>query len=183
MPHTVDTLILLFHPSYDRSLANRALSTAAQKLLGVAVVDMCALYPDSIVDTDVEVARLLSAKRIVLQFPVQWYSTPALLKAWQDAVLTRMFYINEAEGKLLEGTPLMVVTTAGNAASAYAAGGVNLFSLAELLRPLQATAYRCGLPWTEPFLLYEANKLSKDALNRASDDYVKQLIQWTEANI
>lgn len=34
-----------------------------------------------------EAARLLTADRIVLQFPVQWYSMPPQLKAWQDAVL------------------------------------------------------------------------------------------------
>lgn len=33
-------------------------------------------------------------------FLIQWYSTPPLLKAWQDAVLTRMYYIAyESEGR------------------------------------------------------------------------------------
>ncbi|MBF2930826.1 flavodoxin family protein, partial [Pseudomonas aeruginosa] len=87
-------------------------------LPGVEVVDMQALYPgdlDMFRDGEREAARLLAADRIVLQFPIQWYSTPALLKAWQDAVLTRIFYVAyETEGRLLEGTPLMVAATAGN---------------------------------------------------------------------
>ena len=58
-----------------------------------------------------------AAERIVLQFPVQWYSTPPLLKSWQDAVLTRMMYLApETEGRLLAGKPLMVAATAGNTA-------------------------------------------------------------------
>ena len=44
-------------------------------------------------DGEREAAGLLSADRIVLQFPIQWYSTPPLLKAWQHAVLTRMYYV------------------------------------------------------------------------------------------
>ena len=52
---------------------------------------------------------LLGAERIVLQFPIQWYATPALLKNWIDAVLTRMYYVMaESEGDHLIGTPLML---------------------------------------------------------------------------
>lgn len=40
-------------------------------------------------DGEREAARLLSADRITLEFPIRSYSTPALLEAWQDAVLTR----------------------------------------------------------------------------------------------
>ena len=75
------TLILLFHPDYDNSRANRALAEAAGSRPGTTIVDMQALYPDGRIDADVEVARPLAAERIILQFPVQWYSTPPLLKA------------------------------------------------------------------------------------------------------
>ena len=166
---SIDTLVLLFHPRFTQSATNRALADAAAVVPGVQVVDMAALYPEGrAIDGDAEVRRLLSARRVVLQFPVQWYSTPPLLKAWQDAVLTRMFYMAYAsEGRHLEGTPLLVVATAGNVPEAYAPTGQNLFPLAELLRPLQATAHRCGLPWAEPFLVYRAGKM--DAAQRAGE--------------
>lgn len=175
------TLILLFHPDMSRSRANTALSAAAWGVPGVELVDMYGLYPSGAIDADAEVARLLSADRIVLQFPVQWYSTPALLKAWQDAVLTRMFYIRyEQEGKLLEGVPLLVAATAGNLAEAYSSTGENLFPLTDLLRPLQATANRCGLPWSPPFLVYRANKLAPEALAVAAQRYANRLKSWRE---
>jgi putative NADPH-quinone reductase len=51
----------------------------------------------------------------VLQFPIQWYSTPPLLKTWQDTVLTRKFYIHPTEaGERLRDVPVMVAATAGN---------------------------------------------------------------------
>lgn len=181
----IDTLILLFHPDLTRSRANVALATAAAQLSGVEVVDMQSAYSagiDLFRDGEREAARLLSARRIVLQFPVQWYSTPPLLKAWQDAVLTRMFYIAyEAEGRMLEGRPVLITATAGNTVEAYRPGGRNLFAFDALLAPLKATAHRCGLIWNEPFLLYEADKLDAKALERAAENYVAALSRFSQA--
>lgn len=161
--------ILLSHPTFDRSRANRAWVDAVAGLPGVEVAHLDGLYPDGRIALDAEVARLIAARRVVLQFPVQWYSTPPLLKTWQDTVLTRMFYINpKTEGDLIAGRPLLVAATSGNRPSAYAAEGVNLFPLPELLKPLHSTANRCGLRWEEPFVTYEnrdppADKLRADA--------------------
>ena len=53
------TLILLFHPDFQNSRANRALAEAAGSRPGTDVVDMQALYPDGRIDGEVEAARLL----------------------------------------------------------------------------------------------------------------------------
>ena len=132
-------------------------------------------------DGEREAGRLLSADRIVLQFPIQWYSTPPLLKAWQDAVLTRMYYIAyEREGRQLEGRPLMIAATAGNVPEAYRHGGRNLLPMIEILAPLRATAHRCGLVWADPFILYKADKLETGELEAASADYVQALQRWID---
>ncbi|MBL6454241.1 NAD(P)H-dependent oxidoreductase [Belnapia sp. T6] len=176
-----ETLILLSHPDYAASRANRALARAAAALPGVEVAHLEALYPDGRFDLDAEVARLVAARRIVLQFPVQWYSTPPLLKAWQDAVLTRMFYLQaETEGARLAGRPLMVAATAGNRPEAYGAAGVNLYPLPELLRPLHATAHRCGLEWQEPFLLFNAKAASDGELASAGAAYRERIRRFLQ---
>lgn len=173
------TLVLLFHPDIDRSRANAAFSRAISEIETVEVVDMHRLYPSGEIDVDCEVRRLLAADRIVLEFPIRWYSTPPLLKAWQDSVLTHMYYLAyETEGRLLEGTPIVVVATAGNVPEAYRAGGVNLFPLEELLRPLEATANRCGLPWSPPILLYEADRLDACPLADAVSRMVGRFMDW-----
>ncbi|EHM02579.1 flavodoxin-like protein [Acetobacteraceae bacterium AT-5844] len=172
------TLILLFHPAPARSHANAALGRAAARLAGADIVDMQATYPDAAIDTDAEVERLHRADRLVLQFPLQWYSTPPLLKAWQDAVLTRMFYLRPQEGAALRGMPLMLATTAGNHAAAYGPGGENRFTLEELFRPLQATAHRCGLRWSAPFSLFSADRLDDAALAAAGERYLSHLAAW-----
>lgn len=171
-----ETLIILSHPGFAGSRANRALADAAAALPGVEVAHLEGLYPDGRIDADAEVARLVAAERIVLQFPVQWYSTPPLLKAWQDAVLTRMFYVNpRTEGDLIAGRPLMVAATAGNTQAAYTAGGANLFPLAELLKPLRSTARRCGLDWREPFLVHGAKAATDADLAAAGRAYAGRL--------
>jgi putative NADPH-quinone reductase len=170
------TLILLFHPHFERSRANRALCEGARTLPETEIVDIQALYPDGRIDSDAEVARLIAADRIVFQFPVQWYATPPLLKAWQDEVLTRMFYIAyETEGAKLAGKPLLAAATAGNVPEAYTPSGMNLFSLRDLLKPLHATAHRCGLRWAEPFLLFNAHKADDEALQAAAEHYAARL--------
>lgn len=173
------TLILLFHPDLAHSRANAAMIEAARGLPGVEIADLHALYPDGVLNDDLEVARLLSADRIVLQFPLQWYSTPPLLKAWQDSILTRMFYIDyETEGRVLEGKPILLAVTAGNTADAYQPGGRNLYPLTDLLRPLEVTANRCGLPWQKPFIVFEANKLDEAALAGEAGRYAERLRKW-----
>lgn len=170
------TLILMFHPDPEKSVANAALARAAAEVDGVEVVDMAAAYPDRRIDlmTDgaVEAQRLLSADRIVFQFPVQWYSVPSLMKDWIDAVFTRIYYVfAESEGDRLEGTPLMIAATAGNTPENYQPGGGVAISLEEIFTPLRATAVRAGLPWHPPHILYHANALSEAQLAAAGPDY------------
>lgn len=174
------TLILLFHPDIGKSKANAALQSAARTVPDTLVVDMQRRYPGGVIDmhTDgaAEARALLDADRIVLQFPVQWYSTPPLLKAWQDAVLTRMYYIHsDTEGNRLAGTPLMIAATAGNIEAAYGRGGANHFTMDELLAPLEATARRCALPWHPPHLVFRADKLEPAELAAAKDRYAHVL--------
>jgi putative NADPH-quinone reductase len=174
------TLILLFHPDIDNSKANAALLSAARTVPDTLVVDMQKRYRGGVIDMHTdgasEARALLEADRIVLQFPVQWYSTPTLLKTWQDAVLTRMCYIHaDTEGDKLVGTPLMIAATAGNTPAAYGRGGANHFTMDELLAPLKATALRCGLPWHPPHLVFRADKLEPVELAAAKDSYVKAL--------
>ena len=180
------TLILVFHRNLAESRANAALAGAARALPGVEVVDMQARYPDGRIDmfTDAadDSAMLLGADRIVLQFPIHWYSTPALLKAWQDAVLTRMYYIaSDTEGDRLAGTPLMIAATAGNVPEAYRRGGQNHYTIDEILTPLKATAHRCGLPWHPPHLLFDAEGLCDDALAVAAEGYRAALRGFIDA--
>ncbi len=179
------TLILLFHPDFAHSKANAALQEAAWEVETVELVDIAAAYPERkfgmMTEGAIEAQRLLSADRIVLQFPMQWYSVPGLLKDWIDATLTRMYYVVGEEGAQLAGTPIMLAVTAGAVPEMFSADGQAGFTLEEIFSPLKATAHRCGLPWHAPFLFHNANQLTPEMLAQARPAYQAALRRFIAA--
>jgi glutathione-regulated potassium-efflux system ancillary protein KefG len=89
----------------------------------------------------------------VFQFPFYWYSTPPLLKRWQDEVLAFGWSYGPG-GTKLKGKTLQLVLTTGGPESVYREGGYNMYPVKELLRPLEVTANLMGMTLAEPLVLY-----------------------------
>lgn len=126
---------------------------AASQIGSISVVDLYAKYPRHDIDVDEEQARLLEHDAIVFQFPLYWYSTPSLLKEWQDLVLEHGFAYGE-NGVALKDKLWLCAVTAGAAQSAYAVDGAQRFPLRQLLSPLEATANLCRMPFLAPYTLF-----------------------------
>ena len=150
-------LVLFAHPSLERSEVNAELLRATQQTQGVTTLDLYAEYPDYHVDIDREQQRLREHDALVFMFPLYWYSTPALLKEWQDLVLEYGFAYG-AGGSALQGKSFLCAITAGGTEAAYCAEGYNHFSIRELLRPLEQTATLCGMRYLAPFALFDARR-------------------------
>lgn len=148
-------LILFAHPSLDRSEVNRPLTAASNGLEGITLVDLYAEYPTLDIDVDREQQRLLSHDIIIFMHPLYWYSTPAILKEWQDLVLEHGFAYG-SEGTALQGKVFFNALTAGGSESAYCKDGYNHFSIRELLHPLEQMALLCGMIYLPPFVLFGA---------------------------
>ncbi len=154
MPGPQQSILLLFaHPSLDRSEVNVDLLRASRQADGVTVVDLYGEYPDYRIDIDREQQRLREHDVIVFMFPLYWYSTPALLKEWQDLVLEYGFAYGH-EGTALHGKSLLCAITAGGNEQAYCAEGYNHFTLRQLLTPLEQTANLTGMQFLPPFALF-----------------------------
>lgn len=153
------TLVLVSHPTLASSKANAQLAAAVRGLPGVEIRHLEALYPDGTIDIAAEQAAALAAERIVFQFPFYWYSTPPMLKRWQDDVLVFGWAYGPG-GTKLEGKTLQLVLTAGGPESVYRHGGYNLFPVRELLRPLEVTAHLVGMIFAEPLVLYGVPNIS-----------------------
>jgi glutathione-regulated potassium-efflux system ancillary protein KefG len=149
----MSTLVILSHPTLDRSRAHAQLADAIRGVPGVEVRHLEALYPDGRIDVAAEQAAAARADPIVFQFPLYWYSTPPLLKRWQDEVLAFGWSYGPG-GTALRGKTLQVVTTTGGAAETYASGGYNLYPVRELLRPLEVTAHLMGMAFAAPLVLH-----------------------------
>jgi glutathione-regulated potassium-efflux system ancillary protein KefG len=147
------TLVLVSHPTLATSRANSALVDAIRDLPDVEVHHLEALYPDGHVDIDAEQAASVRASRIVFQFPFYWYSTPPMLKRWQDDVLAFGWAYGPG-GTMLRGKSLQLVLTAGGPEAVYRVGGYNLYPIRDLLRPFEVTAHLCGMSFAEPLVLY-----------------------------
>lgn len=105
-------LVLFAHPSQHRSEANKPLFEQAKRVDGVTCVDLYAEYPTFKINIDREQKRLLDHDIIIFQFPLYWYSTPAILKEWQDLVLEYGFAYG-TDGNELQGKKLLCSITAG----------------------------------------------------------------------
>ena len=70
-------------------------------------------------------------------------------------VLTYGFAYGQ-DGTALRGKNLKLVTSTGGPSTSYRPGGLNRFTMQELLRPLEATAHLCGLELLDPLVLQGA---------------------------
>ena len=164
------TLVLLAHPDLAGSRVNARLADAVRDLEGVTIHDLAAAYPDGRIDVAREQQLLLEHDVIVWQFPWHWYSVPGVLKAWMDQVLTYGFAYG-TEGTKLRGKTLQVVTSTGGPEASYVEGGYNRFTMEQLMRPLDATAWLCGMPMAEPMVLHGVRTMSDDELDRQALRY------------
>ncbi len=163
-------LIQFAHPALERSRANRALVEAVLDVEGVTFNDLYEAYPDFDVDVAREQALLLEHDIVVLQHPFYWYSTPALMKQWEDLVLEHGWAYG-SRGTALHGKKLLSVITAGGGEGAYKPGGYNRFTMAQLLTPFEQTAHLCGMEYLPPFVVHGTHALSPEELDNHAKDY------------
>jgi glutathione-regulated potassium-efflux system ancillary protein KefG len=167
-------LLVLAHPALHRSRANAALLEAARARPDITLHDLYQEYADFLIDVEAEQQRLLDHRLIILQFPMYWYSTPALLKEWLDMVWLHGFAYGR-DGTSLRGKTMLAAITAGGDRDAYSPGGVNRFSMTEFLRPLEATAHLCGLTWAAPFILHDSIQMTEADRQAAAQAYAAHL--------
>jgi len=83
---TPKTLVIFSHPQISQSRIHARLLKAIENVPGITVRHLDALYPDGKIDVKAEQLAVEQADNIVFQFPLYWYSFPALLKAYLDEV-------------------------------------------------------------------------------------------------
>lgn len=105
-------LIIFSHPGYHRSHANRAMLKALKGLEDVKVHDLYQHYPNMFIDVAREQRMLRDYDIIVFQYPVYWYSCPAILKEWMEQVL-EYGYAFGPDGNALKHKYLLAAITTG----------------------------------------------------------------------
>lgn len=80
-------LIVFAHPLYEKSRINKIINTYIPSTDEITFHDLYELYPEFEIDIQLERQLILEHDIIVWQFPLYWYSCPALMKQWMDMVL------------------------------------------------------------------------------------------------
>ncbi len=148
-------LLYYAHPAQRFSHTNAAMAAAAQRVEGITIVDLYAEYPRHDIGVDREQARLRDHDVILFQFPMFWYSTPSLVKEWQDLVLEHGFAYG-AGGTALEGKTMMLAITAAGSAEAYTPNGYQHYPLRTFLTPLEQTARLCKMRFPAPYVMHSS---------------------------
>ncbi|CAH0525859.1 NAD(P)H-dependent oxidoreductase [Vibrio hippocampi] len=174
-------LVLYAHPSQRRSEVNAPMFADACEIEGVTAVDLYHEYPTFNINIDREQQRLLDHDVIIFQFPLYWYSTPSILKEWQDLVLEYGFAYGN-DGTALHGKTFICALSAGGKADAYQTDGYNHFTIRELLQPLEQMAAMTGLIYLPPFTLFGSRTAKEDHRIAQHRSQWKQLLQQLVAD-
>ena len=163
-------LILFAHPALEKSRIHRQLLRGLPELPGVTLNDLYERYPDFDIDIAREQQLLTDHDLVILQHPFYWYSTPALLKQWQDLVLEHGWAYG-SQGKALRGKQVLSVISTGGGAAAYQTEGYNRFTMRQLLAPLEQTFYLCGMSYHPPYLVQGTHRMTPGNIDQAVADY------------
>jgi glutathione-regulated potassium-efflux system ancillary protein KefG len=168
-------LIQFAHPALEKSRVNKYLVKDLKSLPDITLNDLYEEYFDFNIDVEKEKKLLLEHDLIIFHHPFFWYSTPALLKQWQDLVLEHGWAYG-SKGKALVGKRMMNIITTGGSSQAYTKESINQHTIREFLLPIEQTAKLCGMIYLPPFLIQGTHRLSENEIENHSKKY-RQLLK------
>ncbi len=128
---------------------------------GVTLHDLYETYPELDIDVAHEQALAEEHDVIIFHHPLFWYSTPAILKEWQDLVLEHGWAYG-SEGNALQGKIFFNIISAGGRQDAYTQDGYNAHTLRQLMAPLEQTSRLCKMNFLPPFVVYGAHSIKME---------------------
>jgi NAD(P)H dehydrogenase (quinone) len=106
-----------------------------------------------------EIEKISWADHIILQFPLWWFSVPAILKGWLDRVLVKGFAYDTGKvfnDGLLKGKTVSLVVTTQSPEAAYQLNSVHGCTIDSFLHPIHHTFKFVGIEFLKPFVVYGA---------------------------
>ena len=177
-------LILFAHPALQKSRINKVLIDGLDKLENVTFHDLYQSYPELEIDIPHEKALLEKHDIIVLHHPFFWYSTPAILKEWQDLVLEHGWAYGSRGNALKDKICFNVVTTGGRR-EAYDPKGYNNFTIRQLLAPIEQTANLCKMVYLPPYVVHGTHSITSDSVRQHREELhaILQDLQQEKINL
>lgn len=176
------TLVIISHPDIKESSSQQYLLSSVPDESDITIHHLEQLYPDFKINAAKEQALIAAHDRIIFQFPFYWYSSPALLKQWQDDVLTENFAYGKS-GQVMQGKEFGLVLSVGIPEREYQAGGKEGFSINELTKPFQAMAYKTGMTYLVPLAIYQFAYMTEEQKMNLLIDYQLYLSHENETSL
>lgn len=89
------------------------------------------------------------ARIILFQFPLYWYSFPAIIKNWVEKVFSHGFAYGST-GHALDGKHLLLSFTVGGSADHYQKNGQNRHEIEDFLYSFEQMAALCRMKYEQP---------------------------------
>ncbi len=175
-------LVLFAHPALEKSRVNRRLAGAVREVPGVTFNDLYEVYPDGHIYVRREQELLEAHDVVVFQFPFFWYSTPALLKEWQDLVLEHGWAYG-SDGNVLRGKTALFAVSTGGSEAAYQVDGYNRHTMRQFLSPLDQTCRLCGIETLPPFIVHGTHAMPPEEIERHAGDYRRVIEELRDGRI
>ena len=169
-------IVYYAHPGHKYSHVNRFMAREAAAVEGITYVDLYRDYPRFDINVETEQQRLVDHDVIFFQFPMFWYSTPSIVKEWQDLVLEHGFAYG-ADGNQLDGKRLQLAVTAAGPEDAYTHEGYQHFPIRTFLAPLEQTARLCRMRFAAPYVLYAALRAPDAGLVQPHVDGYRRMLE------
>lgn len=167
-------LIQFAHPTLSKSSVQKTLEKYCRSVKGVTFNDLYEYYPDLYIDVKREQQLLSKHDVIIFQHPFYWYSSPPILKQWQDLVLEYNWAYGP-EGKELAGKKMFNAISCGGGREAYKESGYNRFPINQFLLPFNQTAHLCKMEYLPPFVVHETYSMNEDELRSYGEEYARIL--------
>ncbi|MEM8532623.1 MAG: NAD(P)H-dependent oxidoreductase [Chloroflexota bacterium] len=168
-------LILFAHPALEKSRVHRRLIREILHVPDITFHDLYEEYPSFAIDVPREQELLTDHDIVIQQHPFFWYSTPAILKQWEDLVLEHGWAYG-SKGVALKGKWTLNLISAGGREVAYRRNGYNRFTIRELLAPIEQTAYLCKMQYLPPYVIFGTHGLQDTDIDQAAQEYLQLLI-------
>lgn len=130
-------------------------------------------------DIAAEMEKLFWADLLILQFPLWWFSVPAIMKGWVD----RVFAMGKIYGAgkwydngVFAGKKAMLSLTTGGGETMYMEDGMN-GHLEQILFPINHGILRfVGFEVLPPFISYSVSRIGDEGRAQYLSDYEKLLL-------
>ncbi len=173
------TLIIMAHSNPSNSIFNQKIKKSLENEENIIYKDIKTLYSDYKFDIKKEQEDILSAQKIIFQFPLYWYTAPSILKQWVDDVFSVDFAFKYEENGSFKALNLVdkefqMIVTLGGSKEEYEEFDI---SIKNCLHSYSTTALVLGMKEKNPYMFYGVDTI------KYSDEQIENIMLDIKKNV